>query len=356
MAKKNNSSTVTIKEIATMCNVSISTVSNYLNGKSGKVSAEVADKIKECVERTGYKPNYLAKNLRSISTKTIGIIAEDLIQFSVPSMIEGVMKCCEANGYDVVIENLRLFGRWSGTWMHDEALFQSALKPVLLKMDALNVDGILYVGGHEHTVKNLKSANGTPIVMSYAYSDDSTIPTFRLDDFTGGYDVFKYLFKKGHKKIGIIAGESDNAHTINRMHGIQKAIYEEGILFDPSLVFYETWTKQGGYKGARELIKQNPTAIFCMNDQIASGVYAYLKEVNLEPGKDISVMGYDNHEISKYLTPELTTMSLPLEEMGLMAVKKLIDICEDKPDEKPSCVDVRISSTLVERNSVVDLT
>ena len=355
MAKRNMDSVVTIKDIAASCGVSISTVSNVLNGKKNKVSEEMAAKIRAEVERTGYRPNYLAKSLRAISTRTIGIIAEDLIMFSTPSIIEGVMNCCEEHGFNVVIENMRLFGRWSGKWMHDEALFQSALQPVLAKMDAMNVDGILYVGGHEHTVSKLTSTNNLPIVMSYAIAADKEIPTFRLDDVSGGYDVTKYLISKGHKRIGVIAGEYDNTHTVNRVIGIQRAMFEEGILFDPGLIEYATWNKAGGYKGMQKLIDKDITAVFCMSDAIASGAYAFLKEKGLEPGRDISVMGYDNQDISTFLTPEVTTMALPLEEIGYKAADKIIEMIDDPSAVDRDKTDIRIKSRIVERNSVKDI-
>lgn len=352
MAKRNMESVVTIKDIAASCGVSISTVSNVLNGKKNKVSEEMSAKIRAEVERTGYRPNYLAKSLRSISTKTIGIIAEDLIVFSSPSIIEGVMNCCEEHGYNVVIENMRLFGRWSGRWMHDEALFQSALQPVLAKMDAMNVDGILYVGGHEHTVNKLISANNLPIVMSYAIAADKEIPTFRLDDVSGGYDVTKYLVSKGHKHIGVIAGEYDNTHTVNRIIGIQKAMFEEGILFDPSLIEYSTWNKAGGYNGMKALIDKDITAVFCMSDAIVAGAYAFLKEKGLKPGEDISIMGYDNQDIASFLTPEVTTVALPLPEIGYKAADKIIEMIETPLSAGKHITDIRIKGNIIERKSV----
>ncbi len=106
MGKKVAEGTITIKDIAFKCGVSISTVSNVLNGKKNKVSDEIAKKILSVIDETGYKPNYLAKNLRSLSTKTIGVIAEDLIVFSASSMIEGVMRVCEERGYNEIIEKL----------------------------------------------------------------------------------------------------------------------------------------------------------------------------------------------------------------------------------------------------------
>lgn len=350
MSKKTSENVVTIKDIAAMCGVSISTVSNVLNKKNNKVSEEVAKKIQDAVVQTGYHPNYLAKSLRSISTKTIGVIVEDLLLFTSTSVIEGLMNRCEESGYNVVIENMRLFGRWHGDWMRDEALFQSALQPVLSKMDSMNVDGILYVGGHEHIVHHLKSLSNLPIVMTYAIAGDSSIPTFRLDDYNGGYDAYTYLLSKGHKRIGVLAGEPDNTHTINRMQGIQKAMFEAGILYDPALVIYGHWTKESGCQGMKQLLSEKVTAVFCMSDAIGTGAYAALKEANLEPGRDVAIMGYDNQDISSFLSPMMTTMALPLEEMGYESAGKLINIIEGNDNNFIS--DIRLKATLVERESV----
>lgn len=353
MQKKTDNS-ITIKDIASICGVSISTVSNVLNGKSNKVSEEVAKKILDTVAETGYRPNVLARNLRSNQTKTIGVLAEDLIVFSASSMIEGIMKCCEEQGYNIIIENMRLFGRWHGAWLHDEALFQSALQPVLSKIDSMNVDGLLYVGGHEHTVNKLSSANNLPIVMAYAIAADTKIPTFRLDDANGGYEAVKYLLSKGHRKIGIIAGEPDNTHTINRVQGVHKAMFEAGILFNPENIVYKQWNREGGYSGMKELFGKDLTAVFCMSDAIAAGAYSFLTEKGLTPGKDLSIMGYDNQEVASLITPTITTMMLPLEELGFQAAKKLISEIEN-PESASELCDVRIKSTLIERESVLDI-
>ena len=168
-------------------------------------------------------------------------------------------------------------------------------------------------------------------------------------------DVTKYLVSKGHKRIGIIAGEYDNTHTVNRIKGIQKAMFEEGILFDPSLVEYCSWNKAGGIKGMQALIDKDITAVFCMSDSIAAGAYAFLKEKGLEPGKDISVMGYDNQEISSLLSPEVSTMALPLEEIGYQAAGKLIDMINNPDTGDNQKTDIRIKSKLVERKSVKNI-
>lgn len=350
--KDSNSGTVTIKDIAAMCNVSISTVSNVLNGKTKKVGPDVCKKVFEAVERTGYRPNYLAKGLRAASTKTIGIIAEDLILFSVPSIIEGIMNACEEQGYNIVIENMRLFGRWGNSWLHNGSLFLSALQPALNKLEAINVDGIIYIGSFEHSISGLKTVNNIPIVTAYSYVEDDTKPAFCLDDEWGGYEVTNYLLSKGHKKIGLITGEADNAHTIGRLRGVQKAYFDSNILFNPELVSYQTWSRDGGYDGMKKLIDKEVSAVFCFSDAIAAGVYACLYENGLTPGKDVAVMGYDNQDVATFLFPQLTTMALPLEELGYEAVTRLIHIIEKTEDTEEIENDIRIKPTLIERDSV----
>lgn len=352
MQKGKTDSSITIKDIAAICGVSISTVSNVINGKTKKVSGAVADKIMQTVEQTGYMPNYLAKNLRASSTKTIGVIAEDLVQFSTAPIIEGLMQSCEKSGYNVIIENMRLFGRWNDKWMRDDELFQSALLPVMNKMDALHVDGLIYIAGYEHHVNLSYKSDKVPIAFVYASNGDKDASSFCLDDEDGGYQSYRYLLSKGHTKIGIITGEIQSPHTTNRLRGIQKAMFEAGVLYDPSLVQNQTWNKKGGYKGMEALADKDITAVMCLSDLIASGVYEYLLKNGKTPGTDISIMGYDNHEVSELLCPPLTTVALALEEMGAEAADKIIKICEGESQEPE---DVRVPGMIIERESVREI-
>lgn len=353
MAK--NDKTVTIKDIAAMCGVSISTVSNVLNGRNNKVGRDVAQKIRDAVEATGYKPNYLAKSLRAASTRTIGVIAEELVIFSTAPMIEGLMRYCEENGYSVVIENMRLFGRWNDNWMHDEKLYRTALSEVMDKMNALNVDGLVYIGSYEHIVNFSREDTDLPMVMLYSRPSDETIPCFVLDDETGGYMAYEYLLGKGHRRIGVIAGEADNIHTINRLRGINRAMFKAGQLYDPSLIEYRTWNKEGGYAGIKNLMDQGISAVFCMSDKIASGVYEYLYEKGLKPGKDLSVLGYDNHELTYSLTPTLSTVELPLEKLGYEAAGRAVEMINDPLGMQDAPGTVCIIGGIIERESVADI-
>ena len=134
---------VTLKEIAQECNVSATTVSNILNGKP-KVSEETRLKVLDVVKRRGYQPNYIAQGLRNQKTRTIGIIAEDIAQFSTPGMIESIMAFCEEKGYRTIVQNLRLYARWQESWFNNEEAYRSVLEPALQELRSIKVDGFMW--------------------------------------------------------------------------------------------------------------------------------------------------------------------------------------------------------------------
>lgn len=340
---------LTIKDIAQMCNVSPATVSNVMNGKTNKVSPKTAQAIMAKIEEIGYKPSFIAKGLRTSHTKIIGVIAEDISLFNVPPIINGITACCEENGYMFLLENLRLYDRWGGTWFDDPIKYNSVFEPAMEEMEAINADGIIYVAGHSRKITALKQNEKRPVVVSYSVAEDPNIPQYVIDDEKAAFDATSYLIDKGHTKIGIIGGERSNLHTLLRTDGYQKALYEHGILFDPQIVTYGDWSRNTGYTYAGDLIEKGATAIFCFADYIAGGVYDYLYEHGLEAGKDVAVCGFDDHEYSSYMKPTLTTMMLPTTEIGYNSTRRLIEMIEGKESEDD--IETRINCRLAERQS-----
>ncbi|HOO28934.1 MAG TPA: substrate-binding domain-containing protein, partial [Lachnospiraceae bacterium] len=147
-------------------------------------------------------------------------------------------------------------------------------------------------------------------------------------------------------RIGVAAGERDNFHTIMRMNGYQKALFEAGILYDPGIVEYVRWEREAGYKVAPTMISNHVSAVFCMSDTIAGGIYDYMRE----KGMTMSVAGYDNRAMADYMAPGLTTMALPLNEIGRQSAEKLIGILQGNAIEEH--FEQRIPCTLIERESV----
>ena len=222
---------VTIKDIAEECNVSITTVSNVLNGKA-KVGEKTKQRILEVIEKRGYRPNTIAQGLRSQKTKNIAIIADDIAQFSTPEIIEGIMSYCEQRSYRTTVRNLRLYARWQDTWYNNDAAFHSILNPILDELNSHMVDGIIYIAGHARKINCFPENFGTPAVMAYAYDQNPMVPAVLPDDETSAYQMTRYLIRKGHKKIALLAGREDNLHTRRRLKGYQNALFDAQILYN----------------------------------------------------------------------------------------------------------------------------
>ena len=344
---------ITLKEIAQRCEVSPSTVSNILNGKTN-VSESTKNKVLEVIRMSGYQPNYFAQGMRKQKTNMIGIIAEELDNFNTPGVIEGIMKYCEAKGYRTLLENMRMYERWGNAWWEEnEKEYYSFLEMAMREMLSIKVDGIIYVAGHARVTNCFPEELNIPAVMAYGYSASKNYTSVVIDDETGGYDMTNYLISMGHRKIGVICGCSDNIHSMKRCRGYQKALFEEKILYNPDLVRYGNWYRDSGYIEAEALIKEGVTAIFCFNDKMAGGVYDYLEDHQLRAGKDIAVVGFDNQEFTEYFRPAITTMAIPMREIGHKAAEILLDIIDDKEDHSNSNeIEIEIPCKLIVRDSV----
>lgn len=345
---------VTLKEIAKECNVSPTTVSNILNGKP-KVGEETKARVLEVIDRRGYRPNYIAQGLRNQKTKMIGIIAEDIAQFTTPEVVEGIMSFCEERGYRTIVKNLRLYARWSDSWFGNENSYHSILDPAMKELDSIMVDGIIYIAGHARMIHCFPEDFRIPAVMAYAFDSNPKITSVMIDDKKAAYEMVQYIISKGHRKIGVIGGKADNIHTQQRLLGYQKALFENKILYNPAWIRYAQWDKNSAYQEAKELLKTDVTAVFCMADRMAGGVYQYLAEQGLCAGGDIAVAGFDNQVIAEYFVPGLTTMALPLKEIGHASAELLLRQIEEEDKEKEAedqRTQIMIPCTFIERESV----
>ena len=346
---------VTLKEVAERCGVSATTVSNVINGKA-KTSEETRKRIMKVIKETGYRPNYMAQGLRVKKTKTIAIIAEDIAQFTSPVIIESIMAACEDRGYRAIVHNLRLYDRWQDTWYGQEEEYHSVLDPVIKDVLAEQVDGVIYLAGHARVIKAFDEAFPLPVVMCYAYSETEGIPSVVIDDEKSAYDMVSYLIRMGHERIGFVGGRRENIHTEKRLLGYQKAMFENGILFDPKLVYYGDWSRESGYEGAKVLVTKGITALFGISDKMTGGIYDYLEENDIVVARDLSVAGFDNESISAYFRPQLTTTELPLEKIGMISADLLLNKLEGIEEETEGKKRViKVPCTMVIRKSVKEI-
>ena len=283
----------TIKEIAKACNVSVATVSNIINHK-GSVGDATRERVEKVIREMNYTPNYVAKNLKTKNTRSIGVIAEDMTVFALPDIIDGITEYCEEADYQILLVK--------------------------------QVEGIIYVAAHERLIDIIPEDLPIPTVVAYGFTGSGKIPSVVVKDIKGAHDLVSYIVSRGHRKIGVIAGKKESIHTQSRLEGYQKALFEGGILYDPDMVTYGDWDRQSGYENTDILLEKGATAIFCMNDFMAGGTYDRLEELGLHAGKDVAVAGYDNREMACYEKPPLTTMALPLHDIGYKACQIIIGI------------------------------
>lgn len=314
----------TIRSIAEAANVSIATVSKVLNGKSG-VKDETRQLILQVAQNLNYRPNLNARSLKLGRVQTIGIIAEDLTVFNAPEIIDGIAVSCDAAGYHYILANLRLFKRF-GRRLNESDEYVDLVHDAINVLLSKQVAGIIYIGSHSHLVLSLSEHPEVPFVCAYCISRSERIPSIIYDDEKAAYDLTNCLIAHGDTRIGMIAGVPSSPHTINRSRGHMRALYDNRIPYDPCLTFYGDWERDCGFTYGKQLIDAGATAIFAQNDIMALGVLEYCNANGIQVGKDLRLIGFDNREVSQFCRPRLSTVAIPLYEIGQTAAQSMLQL------------------------------
>lgn len=344
---------ITVKEIAKMCDVSPSTVSNILNGRSN-MKEETKQKVLQVVKETGYRPNYYAQGMRRTNNRMICIITEELCQFSSPEIVNAIMEHAEENGYRTFIINMSMYDKWerNGKFLGDVKLLRENSDPAFREAQAIRADGIIYVAAHGRELDVVPTDYDIPVIFAYGVSEENRYKSVIIDDTNSSEKIVDYLVSKGKTRIGVIAGDADNFHTVWRLVGYKQGLQKHNIPFDEDIVVYGNWSRKSGYDCIPKLLEKGVTTIWCLNDVMAAGVYDYAREKGLEIGKDISVFGFDDREIAEYLYPSLSTSKILLEEIGIKSSELIIKEIENESFRNKKKDPVRIGCELVERKSV----
>lgn len=339
---------ITIKDIALKCNVSIATVSNVINDR-GKVSKETKSLIWKTARDFNYVPNYMAKNLKQKQTRNIGIITEDLTIFHTPAVVDGIHSYLDEKDYTFVLGNLRMFQKHGDDfYLYPE--YENKVLEELHIMAAKQVSGIVYIEGHCHTITCISEEFSIPIVAAYGFIEKAGVSSILYNDEQGAYLATSTLIEQGFTEIGLITGVPDSYHTKKRMQGYHRALFDHKIPYNPSWMAEGDWSRKSGFEAARTLLDSGTRAIFCMNDLMAGGIYDYAKVSGHQIGKDVALIGFDDREICEAYAPGLTSVHLPLFELGRYAAKLLLDILEEK--KEPIKNNHFINCSLVKRDSM----
>lgn len=333
-----------------MANVSTATVSHVLNG-TARISDETRGRVLEAVKKTNYKPNSIAKSLKIKRTNTIGIITEDITVFNTPEIINGINEYAEIHGYHILLNNIRLFQRVGNNY-RDTRKFTGVISDIVNDLLSRQVEGIIYVGAHCRDVSGLIENSPVPVVYAYCHTAEGSEASICYDDEEAAYEITNYLIKRGHIKIGVVTGLFDSVQCQDRLKGYQRALYEANLLFNPQYTRCGSWEFEKGRRAGKELLSlpEPPTAVFVMNDVMAGGVLEAAGELGISVPAGLSVAGFDNRECSSAYSPGLTTMALPLNEIGKISARILIELV--RGEEASTDPVIKLRCRLIERESV----
>ncbi|EGQ7901480.1 substrate-binding domain-containing protein [Vibrio alginolyticus] len=331
----------TMKDIAKLAGVSTSTVSHVIN-KTRFVSEEISERVNNAAKELNYyAPSALARSLKVNRTKTIGMLVTTSTNPFFGEVVKGVERSCYQKGYSLILCNTE----------GDNERMRQSINTLLQK----RVDGLILM---------CSSLEGERIDVFERYPD---IPVVVMDwgpmlftsdkiqdnSLRGGYLAAKYLIDCGHTEIGCITGPLIKHQAQMRYEGYKRAMNEAGLEFNANWIIESDFECEGGYQAFKKMAQRGalPSSIFVSNDMMAMGVINAANELDIKVPDDLSIIGYDDIHIAKFMSPSLTTIHQPKYRLGQAAVETLVRILDDKSNDAQV---VQLEPTLVVRNSVTN--
>ncbi|MER5303032.1 LacI family DNA-binding transcriptional regulator [Streptomyces lasiicapitis] len=312
----------TMADVARAAGVNPSTVSRALDDRHPFSRSDTAARIKQIAAQLGYTPNPAAANLRRQSTRTIGVVMSSITGTVMAMLYEEIAEACRDHGLDALLATTR-----------DDLEAETALGRLLLNR---RVDGLILATARLDASDGFLTelaADGTPYVL--ALRTDGHSPAVVGDDRLGGYLAARHLLDLGHRRIGMIAGPPYASNALGRVTGLREALTEAGIEVDESLVRSSGFSMESGESTAAELLAlpdgQRPTALVTVNDNTAVGALAAARRHGLAVPRDLSVVGYNDTPLAARLPIPLTSVRVPLGEIGRGAVDMLLRIMQERP-------------------------
>ncbi|WP_318458187.1 substrate-binding domain-containing protein [Photobacterium leiognathi] len=332
----------TMKDVAKLAGVSTSTVSHVIN-KTRFVSEEISERVnKAAKELNYYAPSALARSFKVNRTKTIGMLVTTSTNPFFGEVVKGVERSCYQQGYSLILCNTE----------GDHQRMHESINTLLQK----RVDGLILMcatleGEHFDIFEHYADI---PVVVMDWGPMQFTSDKIQDNSLRGGYMAAKYLIDAGHSEIGCITGPLDRIQAEMRYNGYLQAMDEAGFSVEPSWVVEADFECEGGYNAFTQLHANGtlPSALVVANDMMAMGVINAANELGIQIPEQLSIIGYDDIHIAKFMSPSLTTIHQPKYRLGQAAVETLLTRL-DEPETAPRIIE--LEPTLVERHSVKSL-
>jgi DNA-binding LacI/PurR family transcriptional regulator len=327
---------IKLEDIARETGFSIATVSRVLANSDYPVNPSVREKVLRVAQAMGYKPNIAARSLRSNRTNTIGIIVDDIMSPFVPPIVRGIQDCLRENDFLSVIVN--------SDWDPDQE--QDAINTLISRP----VDGIIFVEYSHRVHSEVLEETSKPHMFVHRIFGSPIKNSVVPDDHYGATLAVRHLISLGHRRIAYINGPENWHNSRTRYVGYKDELESQNILIDSVLVQPGDWELESGYNATQNLLSLDdpPTSIFAANDLMALGAVYAIQDGGLNVPKDIAVVGYDNRDFAKIVRPKLTTVVMPVYEMGRVATEALLEQIAEGREEME---EIKVRGELIIRDT-----
>ncbi|MDT2830464.1 LacI family DNA-binding transcriptional regulator [Vagococcus carniphilus] len=307
---------VTIKDVAKASGVSIATVSQIVNGNSKNFSPKTVAKVLKIKDELNYVPDYFARRMVMKKSKTIGVLVPDISNPFFSTLVRGVEDVLYKENFITMLCN-------ANGDNEKESL-------VLEELSRRGVDGFIIASSaiSDEDIERLLINKKHPFIILDQKSSEENSDSIQTDDFLGGNLAASHLKELGHEKVAVVLPEKATANIVRRLEGFIE------VMGKNVTVIYSSLSKEGGRRAAKDIITTDVTGIFAINDEIAFGLYLGLKDFDKSIPSDYSVIGYDNVDMCKYVTPPLTTIAQPIYELGQQTAELLLERIEHPEQEK----------------------
>lgn len=326
----------TLADVAREANVSTATVSRCLN-MPDKVSPAARARVMQAVDKLGYTPNFGARAMAAKRTYTIGAIIPTMENAIFARGLQAFQEELHANGYTLLVSS-------------------SAYKPgieaeQIRALVARGADGLLLIGyDRDPTIYDYLAHRNVPVLNAWAFSTEQTSPAVGFDNRSSMTALVDEVLALGHRDIAVISGIiRGNDRALGRLNGVKDAVAAKGLNAEFPII--ETpYEVENGASAFAELMKlpQRPTVVICGNDVLGVGAIQQALSMGLSVPKDISITGFDDIELARIVSPQLTTVHVPHREMGRRAAQALVAMVEG--DETQGSI--KLQSDVVLRGSL----
>lgn len=327
----------TMKDVARLAGVSTSTVSHVINNDRF-VSDAIREKVEAAIKNLNYAPSALARSLKLNQTRTIGMLITASSNPFFSELVRGVERSCFERGYSLVLCNTD----------GDEQRMNRNLETLLQK----RVDGLLLLctETHQPSPEIMQRYPSIPTVMMDWAPFGGEGDLIQDNSLLGGDIATQYLIDKGYTRIACITGPLDKTPARLRLEGYRNAMARAGLPVKAGYEFNADFEFGGGFNAMQALLAlpEPPHAVFMSNDAMAVGAYQALYQAGLRVPQDMALVGYDDIELARYMTPPLTTIHQPKDELGELAIDVLIHRMA-QPDLQQQRL--QLTPELVERGS-----